>query len=139
MITAALAAASILGAHPLSATDPARQSLVMQSAGQAVFRMDAAGYVQARACNGRMLHVGNLPGPEVKIHIENDGTLSGLVWDAGLSPDQRASFRLMMQAFGMSDRRTLRDICLPTPRPGADAIQTIMDGPVEARPAEGPF
>ena len=128
MITAALAAASILGAHPLSANDPARQALVVHSGGEAVFRMDAAGFVQARACNGRMLHVGNLPGPGAPIHIENDGTLTGLIWDARLTDDQRASFRLMMRAFGMSDRRTLQDVCLPTQTTGSDAVEAFRDG-----------
>jgi len=133
MITAALAAAaSILGAHPLSATDPVRQALVMHSGGQALFRLDAAGYVQARACNGRMLHVGNLPGPGAPIHIQNDGTLVGLTWDAKITPEQRASFRLMMQAFGMSDQRTLRDVCLPTGSAGSDAVETFRNG------ADGP-
>jgi hypothetical protein len=126
MIIAALAVASILGARPLSATDPARQALVVQSAGQAVFRLDAAGYVQARGCNGRMLHVGDLAGPQV--HIENDGTLTGLAWDASRTPDQRASFRLMMRAFGLSDQRTLRDACLPTAPAGSDAVEAFRGG-----------
>jgi hypothetical protein len=128
MITAVLAAASILGAHPLSPTDPGRQSLVFQSAGQAVFRMDAAGYVQARGCDGRMLHVGNLPGAQAPIHIENDGALTGLVWDAAVTPEQKAGFRLMMQAFGMSDRRTLRDACLPTGASGSDPVEAFTGG-----------
>ncbi|HEV2531389.1 hypothetical protein [Phenylobacterium sp.] len=127
MLTAVLAAASILGAHPLSATDSARQALVVQSGGRTVMRLDATGFVQARGCNGALMHVGDLTGPKGRIHIENDGALTGLTWDVNLTPDQRASFRLMMRALGMSDHRALGDACLPTGQSGSDVVDAFRD------------
>ncbi|MDB5474737.1 MAG: hypothetical protein JWP49_248 [Phenylobacterium sp.] len=139
MIAAALAAASILGTHPLSIDDPARQALVVQSLGRAVLRLDAAGLVQARACDGRMRHVGLLLGQPVTIHIESDGALTGLSWNADVTPEQRVVFREMVRAWGLSDRRSLAELCLPTTLSGAGAIQTIMDGANDAALADGPF
>jgi hypothetical protein len=139
MIAAALAAASILGAHPLSMDDPARQALVVRSLGRPVLRLDASGVVQARACDGRMRQVGVLSGQPVTIHIENDGALMGLAWDPALTPEQRAAFREMVRAWGLSDRRSLAETCLPTTLSGAGAIQTIMDATPDPTVVEGPF
>jgi hypothetical protein len=139
MIAALLAAASILGDHSLSMADPARQALVVQSLGRAVLRLDASGLVQARACDGRMRRVGTLPGQPVAIHIEADGALTGLTWSPEVTAEQRAVFKDMVRAWGMSDRRILQETCLPTTLSGAGPIQTIMDGPFEPASADGPL
>jgi hypothetical protein len=139
MIAAILAAASILGGHPLSTVDPARQALVVQSLGRVVLRLDASGLVQARACDGRMRRVGILPGQPVAIHIEPDGALTGLSWSADLTAEQRVVFKDMVRAWGMSDRPALKQACLPTTLSGARTIETIMDGPFEPAIADGPL
>jgi len=139
MILAILATASILGARPLSPYDPGRQALVVQNAGRAVLRMDASGRVQARACDGRMRYVGSLSGQPVKIHLENDGTLTGLTWDEGVTAEQQVAFRQMVRAWGMSDHRGLGEACLPTMLSGAGSIQTIMDAAPQPDVPLGPF
>jgi hypothetical protein len=141
MIAAALAAASVLGARGLSMNDPARQALVVQSLGRPILRLDAAGLVQARGCDGRMRHVGLLPGQPVMIRIENDGALTGLSWDPAITAEQRAAFQQMVRAWGMSDRRGLAELCLPAPPsdPGARVREAITDASPAPALAEDPL
>ena len=113
MIATVLAVATILGSSPLSATDPGRPALMFRSYGAVVVRLDAAGFVQARACDGRMRQVGVIPAQPVKVHISDDGALTGLVWDPTLTPVQRAAFTRMMLAIGYSDWKVLERACLP--------------------------
>jgi len=135
MIAIILAAASILGARPLNAADPARQAMVIQSQGHVIVRLDASGYVQARGCDGRMRHVGDITpeeaGKPVRLHIANDGLLDGLVWDGRLKAEEREAFRKIMLAVGWSDWARLKGACLPTP-----AAPNPLDASVER--AEGP-
>lgn len=121
MILSILAAASILGGRPLNAADPTRQALIFQSQGQAIVRVDAAGYIQARGCDGKMRHVGDITpdgaGKPVRLHIGNDGLLDGLVWDGRLNPEAREAFRKIMLAVGWSDWNKLKGACLPAAAP----------------------
>lgn len=110
---AILAAASILGARPLDLHDPARRAMTVHNQGVVLIRLDADGLVRARGCDGELRHVGDLSDPR-RLHIQNDGTLDGLVWDARLDPAQRETFRAMMRAFGYSDHKALAAMCLPT-------------------------
>lgn len=132
---AILAAASILGARPLTPDNPARHSLVVQSHGALIFRLDADGLVRARACEGELRRVGFLSDPR-RVHISNDGSLEGLVWDAGVGPEQREAFRAMMRAFGYSDHLTLARACLPAPDGPASVTAALT--PDTAGPSRGP-
>ena len=135
MIAIILAAASILGARPLNAADPARQAMIIQSQGHVIVRLDASGYVQARGCDGKMRHVGDIAteeaGKPVRLHISNDGLLDGLVWDGRLKAEEREAFRKIMLAVGWSDWGQLKGACLPTP-----TAPNPLDASVER--AEGP-
>lgn len=121
MLAAILAAAAILGDRPLSMANPARQALVVHSLGDVVVRIDASGYVQARGCDGKLRHVGEIGGEALKLHISNDGLLGGFTWDPATTPEQRASFQKMMQAMGYSNWPELKRACLPVP--GAPALR----------------
>ena len=115
MILAILAAASILGDRPLNLANPARQALVVHALGDVVVRIDGSGYVQARGCDGKLRHVGDL-GPEaLKLHISNEGVLAGFVWDPATTPEQRSAFQAIMQQVGYSNWPALRQSCLPVP------------------------
>jgi hypothetical protein len=143
MLLAALAAASILGGNSLSTVNPGRQALIFQSLGQVVVRLDASGYVQARGCDGKLRHMGDLPvQPQLKVHITNDGELDGLVWDASTSVEQRRAFLRIMRAVGYSDWRALQTACVPTPgapgpdgdTPGGGRLQATDLGPLLGAP-----
>lgn len=143
MFLAALAAASILGDNPLSTVNPGRQALIFQSLGQVVVRLDASGYVQARGCDGRLRHIGDLPvQPQLKIHITNDGELDAFAWDPALTVDQRRAFLRIMRAVGYSDWRALQGACVPVPgspgaagdTPGGGRLQATDLGPLLGAP-----
>jgi hypothetical protein len=127
MIVAILAAASILGDRPLSMANPARQALVVHSLGEVVVRIDASGYVRARGCDGQLRHVGDIGGEALRLHINNEGMLTGFVWDPATTPEQRATFQKMMQAVGYSNWPDLQRACLPVPGAAAFRGEPVRD------------
>lgn len=136
---AILAAASILGARPLAPDNPARHSLVVQQQGEVILRLDVDGLVQARGCNGELRRVGMLSDPR-RLHVFNDGSLDGLVWDAGLNERQQEAFRAMMRAFGYSDHQTLAKTCVPeaaVPQTRAAGLSRETGGPSPGPTASG--
>jgi hypothetical protein len=113
MIAAVLAAASILGAHGLSTTDPDHQALVVRSLGAVVVRFDADGYVQARGCDGRLRPIGTFAEQPPQIRIEKDGSVPGLVYHPNVEAVDRTLFERIMLAVGQSDWTTVAGSCLP--------------------------
>ena len=113
MLLAALAAASIVGARPVSISDPQRQALVVRAEGSVIVRFDGDGFVQARACDGRLRPVGAVSDLPVRLRIGKAGAIEGLVYDPDLTAEQRAVFEHIMLSVGYSDWPQLADSCLP--------------------------